>query len=213
MFFDFGFYIVSPCGCPAYLEGFSAQILTVSSCFCEIQPEVFSCMNAGGQREAYRNRLAMERQEFDAMAEETMRLFEAGRLEGDGRFTDRKEAKGMYRRWFRKMRCGGDAYRLVGISLEECFVPRLGAEPSLSPQHGGTFLGFDILGWDIGGFHTYLCNSLQKELMGQYPLRPGRLGLLDNTREEVNRFAEAIEGKGEPVDWIPFQVHEYPADE
>lgn len=212
MFFDFGFYIVASCACPAYLEGFSERILTVSSCICDSQPELFACMNRGEGRKEYRKRLAMEAQEFEEFAEEMVQMFEDGRLMCGGRFLDLQEAKWVYCRWFRERSCEGEAYRLVGISLEDCFVPEVEEEKPLAPHHGGAFLGYDILGWDIGGFHTYLCNSLQKELMARFCLKPGRLGLLQNSREEVNRFSEAIQGKGEPVVWIPFQVHEYPAE-
>ena len=62
---------------------------------------------------------------------------------------------------------------------------------------------YDILGWDISGFHSYLCNSLQNELK---TVRFNTYGLMDNTFDEVESFSSQIEGKGEPVEWIPVRV-------
>ena len=66
--------------------------------------------------------------------------------------------------------------------------------------------GNDILGWDIGSFHSFLCNSLQKELPDA---RFNDVGLLCNVFQEVEEFAHQIQGKGEPVEWIPCRIGVY----
>ena len=66
-----------------------------------------------------------------------------------------------------------------------------------------TCLGNDILGWDISGFHSFLCNSLQKELPD---IKFNHMGLLDHDFQEVAHFASQIKGKGEPVEWIPCRI-------
>ena len=58
----------------------------------------------------------------------------------------------------------------------------------------------------IGGFHSFLCNSLQKELSGA---RFNNVGLLDNVFQEVEGFVHQIKGKGEPVEWIPCRIGVY----
>ena len=55
----------------------------------------------------------------------------------------------------------------------------------------------------IGGFHSFLCNSLQKELP---EARFNDVGLLSNVFQEAEEFARQIEGKGEPVEWIPCRI-------
>ncbi len=67
-------------------------------------------------------------------------------------------------------------------------------------EHENPPAGCDILGWDIGGFHSFLCNSLQAELP---EAMFNELGLLKNEFGEVADFARRIQGKGEPVEWIP----------
>ena len=64
-------------------------------------------------------------------------------------------------------------------------------------------LGNDILGWDISGFHSFLCNSLQEELSD---VKFNHMGLLDHDFPEVARFARQIKGMGEPVEWIPCRI-------
>ncbi len=59
-------------------------------------------------------------------------------------------------------------------------------------------------GWMwIAGFHSFLCNSLQKELP---VIRFNDVGLLGNVFSEVEGFTRQIQGKGEPVEWIPCRI-------
>ena len=55
----------------------------------------------------------------------------------------------------------------------------------------------------IAGFHSFLCNSLQKELP---VIRFNDVGLLGNVFSEVEGFTRQIQGKGEPVEWIPWSI-------
>ena len=64
-------------------------------------------------------------------------------------------------------------------------------------------LGYDILGWDISGFHSFLCNSLHKE---SETLRFNKFCLMENEFETVQDFTKKIQGKGEPVEWIPCRI-------
>lgn len=64
-------------------------------------------------------------------------------------------------------------------------------------------MGSDILGWDISGFHSFLCNSLQTGLSG---VKFDDVGLLQNDFRDVISYAEQIKGLGEPVEWIPCRI-------
>ena len=213
MYVDYGYYIIRPCRCPEFLKDFSQWILTASSCICDVEPQRFSCMtNDERQREEYRKRLGLEKREFIDFSEETLRLFGEDRLDTDSRFVFKQDADEIYRRYFSKQKGVDRGYRLIGIALEEAHLPSM--EDRIIPKNVASrtaerhFLGFDILGWDISGFHTYLCNSLQKELVKRFKLKPGEFGLLKNSKEEVEAFADAIQNRGEPVEWIPFAVYD-----
>ena len=64
-------------------------------------------------------------------------------------------------------------------------------------------LGIDILGWDIGGLHSFLCNRLDKMLPAA---SFNSYGLLENTFDEAADFSSQIQGYGEPVIWIPCRI-------
>ena len=64
-------------------------------------------------------------------------------------------------------------------------------------------LGCDIIGWDISGFHSFLCNSLQEN----YPnLWFSKYGLINEDYSVAEDIAMEIQGKGEPVEWIPVEI-------
>lgn len=73
-----------------------------------------------------------------------------------------------------------------------------------SSEAEGEFIGCDIIGWDISGFHSFLCNSLHEKFDD---ISFNKYGLLDESFEKVEQMAEKIQGMGEPVNWIPVMIH------
>ncbi|MFK7991439.1 MAG: hypothetical protein AB8I08_35815 [Sandaracinaceae bacterium] len=72
----------------------------------------------------------------------------------------------------------------------------------------GRSIGFDVLGFDFTGFHSYLCNGLERDFDELLGARPNRYGLIDKL-EVARRCAEHCnqEGTGaEPVLWLPWRV-------
>ena len=133
----------------------------------------------------------------------SLRIMSKRWLDSDGRFLRVSDAEDFYRNF-----CGAVPCRLVGISTIPEYFEILEAEladgygsrmPEGEPDENPP-AGCDILGWDIGGFHSFLCNSLQAELP---EAMFNELGLLKNEFGEVADFARRIQGKGEPVEWIP----------
>jgi hypothetical protein len=126
---------------------------------------------------------------------------------------------------------GATGLRLVGLGLHEKHVasfveesqprePREGApgiatqlarEQPLAP--GGELLGWEPLGWDHG-FHSWLCNGLEREVARERGIRPGAWGLLESAEaaEEVAAFAGREETHAEPGLWLPWVLVEYPLD-
>ena len=66
-------------------------------------------------------------------------------------------------------------------------------------------LGCDVIGWDMGGFHSFLCNSLQ-ELFADLCFTEN--GLADVSYAEAEKMADKIieDGRGEPVEWLPVTI-------
>ena len=73
-------------------------------------------------------------------------------------------------------------------------------------------LGFDVLGYENGGFHSWLCNGFETQVNEKLNIQAQTLGLL-KTYGEAERIAEycndAANG-AEPVHWHPWLVTEIP---
>lgn len=129
-------------------------------------------------------------------------------LAEDGRFTRLDDAHYFYESYFSNGQC-----ILASLSTTEEYFEMLQRE--MVPAGPGTgsllpgvpdeneLLGFDILGWDICSFHSFLCNSLYEMLPG---VRFNHYGLLEHTFEEAAVFSDRIQGYGEPVLWVPCRI-------
>ena len=159
----------------------------------------------GGARE-YQERLQLDEGRYRDFSETARRFFDAGRLDVDCRFLQSSDAKDFYEKFCQAVPC-----RLVSVSTTAEYYGILADELKGSNSHGlmnggnddSLCLGSDILGWDISGFHSFLCNSLQEDLPDA---RFNHMGLLDHDFPEVASFARQIKGKGEPVEWVPCRI-------
>lgn len=83
---------------------------------------------------------------------------------------------------------------------------------SLGIGSKGMILGYEILGFESGGFHSYICNGLEDDYYDKYKLKLNSYGLI-STLEEAKILTDftndEIEGT-EPVLWLPWILLEYP---
>src|SRR5688572_19548165 len=52
-------------------------------------------------------------------------------------------------------------------------------------ESGGEALGFEVLGYEWGGFHSWLCNGLEVDSYREFNIRPNRYGFISNPEEAV----------------------------
>lgn len=205
-FRNIGYYIVEVIDTPKWLSGIGNHMLSVSSCLGEIHPKWQIYMGGWKKKEEreYQNQLRMDDGQYKDFVEVVNGLFISKQLDVDGRFSDLTVATHFYENYF----CS-DTYKLVSISTFDKYLEILAEElkgsnaPIAGKDDDNLPLGSDILGWDISGFHSFLCNSLQNDLPAA---KFNHIGLLENDFEEVVKFACQIEGSGEPVEWIPCRV-------
>lgn len=206
-----GYYICELIPIPAFLNR-DGTMLSVSECFGGIHPRMDICFFhnkyiSQKEREDYRKRWKLSEKGNGELVANLGSLFGKGLYE-DGRFVDLEDARNFYHSYF-----SGENCMLVSLSTKEKYFEILRKE--LTERYTDTdslvtgtvdqnnLLGFDILGWDISGFHTFLCNHLQERLSG---VRFNSYGLLDHTFEETAVFSDQIQGQGEPVVWIPCRI-------
>src|SRR3954468_12710108 len=88
------------------------------------------------------------------------------------------------------------------------YLAALAREPMAS---GGTLIGWEVLGFDRGSCHSWLCNGVHVEAATRIDRRPGPLGLLESeaaARDVLRMMAEDPQ-KAEPATWVPAAVLQY----
>lgn len=207
-----GYYICEVVDTPEWLHGIGKHLLSVSGCFGEQHPK-WECFMGGwgkGEGQEYQKRLRMNDKQYSEFLEAASRLFSSRRMDVDCRFRQLSDALDFYKKFCRTIPC-----HVVSISTVPEYFRTLEQELEGSNSCGllngemdsSVWIGSDILGWDISGFHSFLCNSLQKDLQ---LARFNDLGLLENDFCEVVDFAHRIQGQGEPVEWVPCRIGAHP---
>lgn len=92
-----------------------------------------------------------------------------------------------------------------------------GVEKMLLQHHppekdGAKKVGYEVLGFDSGSFHSYLCNGLESDFRQHFNFSPNRYGLIDSI-EEADRYSdycnELSEEETESVLWLPWAIFEH----
>lgn len=205
-----GYYICEKIAIPDFLAIKGNEIITVSDCFSGIHPDLTYCYfinDREKERVEYHQKWNISEEKAVKLQKDIGSMFERC-LSIDGRFLKLEDAKRICEEYYDTNRCV-----IVSVSTTEAYYKIVTHE--LSEYSSGIndffsgaldeneLLGYDILGWDISGFHTFLCNSLHKQ---SELLKFNKHCLLENDFEMVQDFAKSIQGKGEPVEWIPCRI-------
>lgn len=78
-------------------------------------------------------------------------------------------------------------------------------------KDGAKKVGYEVLGFDSGSFHSYLCNGLERDFRKHFNFSPNRYGLI-NSIEEADRYSDYCNELGEETEsvlWFPWAIFEY----
>lgn len=199
-----GYYICRCEECPKYLNNLSDMILSVSDCMCIHEPQIDLShgWKLNGDNKDYIDKNFECAADYLRMSEEINRLFNNHLFFIDGRFLRFDDAKYFFDTYFNS----GD-YKLIvarmATKYKELLCDDFAMNNECAYENLYEHLGCDIIGWDISGFHSFLCNSLQEN----YPnLRFNKYGLINEDYSVAEDIAMEIQGKGEPVEWIPVEI-------
>lgn len=211
MYKTIGYYICELIEIPSYLNR-KGTMVSASTCFGGIHPRLDTCFFINDyikatERDEYKRIWNLNDEKAKLLKEEIGVLLET-ELDVDGRFRHLSNARHFYDTYFAEGNC-----IIISVSTEEKYFEILKEELN-DHSYGESFfstdsadendlLGFDILGWDMSCFHSFLCNGLQKMLPAA---NFNSYGLLENTFDEVAVFSSQIQGCGEPVEWIPCRI-------
>ncbi len=86
-------------------------------------------------------------------------------------------------------------------------------ERGVPMEPGGEVLGFEVLSYEYGLEHSWLCNHLEEEARSVLRITPSLdTGLLDSYEEAaaVARYINEGDVGAEPGLWLPWQITRYP---
>lgn len=206
-----GYYICRVIDTPEWLHGIGKQVLSVSGCIGEQHPK-WECFMGGwckGESQEYQKFLKMNDEQYKEFSAAANHPFDLRQIDVDCRFFRAYDAQDFQKRFCSRISC-----RIVSVSTTPKYFEALAQELKGSNSHGlvsgnvdnSLWIGNDILGWDIAGFHSFLCNSLQ---VGLPRVKFNDIGLLANDFRDVISYAEQIKGLGEPVEWFPCRLGIY----
>ena len=127
------------------------------------------------------------------MSKEISQLFGRNLFTADGRFSRKNDAIYFYKKYFNEP----TKYILVSVSTKEQYIKTFDdsfqIEKPMTSNNEKEIIGCDIIGWDISGFHSFLCNSLNEEFSD---IGFNSYGLLNLSYTEVEQMALRIKGMG-----------------
>lgn len=203
------------------------RILTASDCLVAIAPNTWTIawtVDTSEKRREAAARFGLDEQGLGALTAWSTAAMDTERLGWPGVFFDVDTARDVRARF---LPAEIDVV-LFGIALpadlRDDFLeqtrpgPREGTpgvvaalQANTRPDERGTPLGFDVLCWDTGGFHSYVCNGLETDFQRELGVIPNLHGFYA-TEQEARRCAEyaGLETTGaEPGIWLPWRVARY----
>lgn len=221
-----GYYLIlpapRPAGCAAELV--PQQVLTVTDCIVDRAPDTWAISWASAsddERGQEAAKFHLRDDELQGFVEWSTQALDEGLLGWPSTFFELETALTIHDR------LASDELVILGISLEtdNCddllqdfptaenmgtpgVIQALERHAPIAP--GGSRVGFDVLGWDGWGFHSYLCNGLQDEFQSALGVTPNEFGFF--SEEEARMCAEyaGLETTGaEPGMWLPWAITIY----
>lgn len=199
-----GYYICEYTFSPSFLSGISEKNISVSECLCTHEPRVFLCYGwkPDGNKQEYINCFS-SKEKYIKMSEEITDLLHKCLFTADGRFLRKENALYFYKEYFNNLK-----HILVSVCAKDEYIKMLGDDFKIENEPVNeieeNLIGCDIIGRDISGFHSFLCNSLEKRFID---VKFNSYGLLNETYCKTEQMSLDIQGMGEPVDWIPVMLH------
>lgn len=192
-------------------------ILSASRCICDFFPDINVVWSKSKKKkEEYMRTFGLDSHTYDEMEQWINKEFE-----NNFDFPDVFNSFESAIEFRHKFLYNQNDLRIIGVALpkihkdaflEEQYDLRYGIcknlNKSLSVDSNSTILGYEILGFEYGGFHSYICNGLEDDYYDKYNLKLNINGLI-STMEEAQTLSdytnEKIEGT-EPVLWLPWVI-------
>ena len=197
------------------------EVISASNCICDFFPDINIAWNKSQKaKEKYRIALGIDKTTYDEMESWINEKFEKD-IELSYVFNNYESAFEFYDKFLHHQH----DLRIIGIALPNRYIDSFVEEQNdLSYGVGKNInkripidiqnatLGYEILGYEGTGFHSYICNGLQNNYYDKYKLVLNKNGFISNL-EEANILScytnNEIENT-EPVLWLPWAILDTP---
>ena len=214
----FGYYITEKKVKPEWCNIESEYILSLDEEFGDLHPDLTRCFFTNyseSHRREYAKFLNLSESDYKQFCDIVSDMIETKRLSVSGKFRDFEDAVKIYS-YFKDYK----SIKIVSICTSEKYVEMLKEDNCFDNvgisefNDSGKFLGYEILGTEFinewYNFESYLTSNFQEELSKHYDLKVSRdNGLIQNSFEEAEEFAEFIHNIDGLFYWIVYSVYEY----
>lgn len=206
----FGYYLIEPFHVPTDSGFFPVPvILSVSGCLCRQHPQM-DWLRQGNSEGDYLQRMGFSPQEKLCLRAAAEQCFDCWVADNFPTLAGARRVLSLLSSFVSGLELisvsfAGEHDRAMRAAVER----ERGSVSRTDEPESGEVLGFDIVGYECGSFHSWLCNALHEDVEGIHSLRFNRYGLLENAWEEACAIAGAIQGIGEPVVSTPCVIRRY----
>ncbi|MBM7653001.1 hypothetical protein [Neobacillus cucumis] len=225
-----GYYIITPAVRPDYMDKqlIPDTVLSVSECICDFHPETTVLWSSSNEeKRIYAEQLNISQDTYVEIEKWIEDKFEAGIFGFPQVFSTIELAREFLSKFLSHL----SDYKIIGIGLTEERVEEfIEYEESLNKQEENLYgiekllinripieekdskiMGYEVLGFESGTFHSYLCNGLEKDFNKHFKFTLNQNGLIPSL-EEANRYCDYSNDDDlgtEPVLWLPWAIFEY----
>ncbi|MGV3527232.1 MAG: hypothetical protein ACO1RX_23655 [Candidatus Sericytochromatia bacterium] len=221
-----GYFFVKRIPRPEYMRAdlLPPFLFSLSTCLNETLPHLWTFAwidDVGGDKREAGQAFGLSEPEQAELTAVCTAFFETGHVAWTHVITDLATAQ-FLSRW---VKCPPGEVKLLMLGLHAAERETFLKEEGQSPQEDGVtlclrrqepitgprkMLGYEILGFEFGSFHSWLCNSIENQAWDRLGIRPNADGFLNSYADALKVCALINEPDfgAEPVLWLPWQVSE-----
>lgn len=225
-----GYYIISPLTRAEYMDKtiLPETIISASDCLCDFHPEIDILWGSSNKsKQNYSKKLNLSKETYEEMEKWVEDKFEEETFQFPQLFTTVHLAREFAKKFLHHL----NDIRIIGIGLPENLVQafldeaetlsksskeQYGIETLLlnrTPMEiqGADIKGYEVLGFEFGKFHSYICNSLEKDYKKEFSFSLNENGLIPSL-DMAYRCCDYSNDEAvgtEPVLWLPWSIYEY----
>lgn len=192
------------------------SILSASSCICDFYPDSSFVFNKSRKiKKKYMKEIGIDFFEYKQM-EDWLNKESENHFDYPNVFSSPNSAN-EFRQKFLYNQSG---LRIIGVALPKTYKDSFLEEQDLgygickninkamAIDSHSTILGYEILGYEHGGFHSYLCNGLENQYKNKFNYTLNKNGFIETLKEAqvlANYTNEEVKDT-EPVRWVPWAI-------